>query len=150
MRYLLILLFSFRLLIADSVLNTATTLIQKHEGFVSTPYVDINGISIGYGTNLTHGISKEEALYLLQFRLIRLRHRLDNLDWFNKLNPVRQVAIIDLAYNIGYTGLLTFKDMIWCIKNKYYKAASNRLLDSLYAKQTKSRAKYIAFLIKHG
>ena len=144
------LLFTLHLLYADSVLNTATTLIQKHEGFVSKPYADSKGISIGYGTNLSVGISQEEALYLLQFRLIRIQDRLKHLSWFRKLNPVRQVAIIDLTYNIGFAGLLTFKDFLWCLKHNYFNAASNRLLDSLYAKQTGNRAKYIAYLIKHG
>jgi len=149
MRYIFI-LFLFNYLKADSVLNTATILIQKHEGFVSKPYVDNNSISIGYGTNLSYGISKEEALYLLQFRLIRLKQKLSKLDWFNQLTPIRQIAILDLTYNVGYSGLMTFKDFLWCLKHHYYNAASNRLLRSLYAKQTKSRARYIAQLIRQG
>ena len=151
MKYLFILIFVTHLLNADSILNTATTLVQKHESFRSKAYIDSTGnLTIGYGTNIRTGITEEEALILLQFRLAKLQRKLNTLEWFRKLNAVRKIAILDLAYNVGYTGLLTFKDMIWCIEHKYFKAAGNRLLKSLYAKQTKKRAKYIAFLIQHG
>ena len=35
----------------------AVKLIIQHEGFVAKHYKDADGISIGYGTNITKGIS---------------------------------------------------------------------------------------------
>ena len=148
MRFLILLL--PLLVFADPVINAATTVAQRYEGFRSTAYVDAHGLSIGYGTNLTAGISEEEALVLLQFRLIRLNRQLSKLEWFNSLTPFRKVAILDLAYNIGYAGLLQFKDMIWCLKHGYYNGAANRMKRSLWYKQTGRRARYLVQLMRQG
>ena len=131
-------------------IKLATDLIIKHEGFRSKPYIDTSGFSIGYGTNLAYGISEAEALLLLTHRLAILEQRLLNLHWFRRLSPVRKAVILDLTYNIGYTGLHTFKGMIWCLKNNHFNAAANHMRDSLWFKQTGTRAKKLIILMKEG
>jgi len=101
---------------------------------------------VGRLTNLAIGISEEEALVLLQFRLAKFQRQLNQLPWYTRLSPLRKVAILDLTYNVGFAGLHTFKDMIWCLKNNYWNAAANRLRDSLYYKQTGNRGRYLVQL----
>ena len=148
-----ILLFSLLLCLsiqANSVTSIAIPLIQQHEGFVSKPYYDNGGITIGYGTNLSIGITEEEALILLQFRLEKLRRQLLKLSWYQKLSINRKAAILDLTYNVGFAGLHTFKNMIWCLKFNYYHAASNHLKNSLWYTQTGRRGKYLVRLLYDG
>jgi len=135
---------------SNPVLNTATTLVKQHEGLVLKPYQDSTGISIGYGTNLSAGITQEEAEYLLTYRLAKLQSRLQKLLWYVQLTPVRKVAILDLAYNVGYSGLLNFTDLIWCLKHHYWNGAANRMKQSLWYKQTGTRAIYLVQLMRHG
>ncbi len=143
----------------------------RHEGFSSEVYTDTKGKrTIGYGFNLDsgrfsqeevdkwnkYGISKEEADKVLKRELDITRNSLTKYSWFNKLDPVRQGAIVDMAYNMGEgdpekaVGLLSFRKMIAALESGDYATAAKEVLNSKYAQDVKGRAIEIANLIRFG
>ena len=69
--------------------------------------------------------------------------------WEN-LNEVRQAALMDMAYNMGVMGLMGFKNTLMSICQRAWGDAATRLLDSTYARETKTRAVRIAEMIRSG
>ena len=126
----------------------ARELIIKHEGFRSKPYIDVSHFSVGYGTNLMNGISKAEAILLLDYRLTQVETKLLKHSWYYKLNYKRRSIILDMSYNLGYGGIMKFKSMIWCLNNGFFNAAANHMKKSLWYKQTGYRAKELVKLMK--
>ena len=139
------------LLLADNTLIYQTLVVTKqHEGFSKYLYMDNGNYSIGYGTNLSGGISKDEAELLLRYRLNKTYKKLIKYDWYSCLNTPRKIAVLDLAYNLGITKLLRFRHFIWRLKHSYYKAAANALRESAWYHQVGSRALYIVNIIEKG
>jgi lysozyme len=131
--------------------NEIVDRIKQEEGFSSTMYQDTsNQISIGYGTNLSYGITEAEAELLLIHRLEVIHAKLTSYHWYNKLTFNRKYVIISMAYQLGFTGLFQFKHFIWRVQHGYYKAASNAMLESLWAQQTPNRAKRLSKLMLKG
>lgn len=98
-----------------------------------------------------HGITKCSAMYLLQNDVKRIYKELKTkIIFFKELDDERQYALIDMAFNLGVSGLLRFNKMLEAIKNKKYHQASKECLDSKYAKDVGIRAKRIANTIATG
>jgi len=133
-----------------SMISTTSMLVKKQEGFSKYLYIDSGGYSIGYGTNLTGGLSKVEANWLLQHRLKMAYIKLTNYSWFRIQNKTRKIALVDLTYNLGLPRLLKFKAFIWCLNNGYYHGAANALKHSLWYSQVGLRAKTIYNMIYKG
>jgi len=130
----------------------ARRLIKAHEGLRLTPYRCTEGyLTIGYGRNLeTTGISRGEAEAMLDSDIDEAHRSLSFLDFWNDLNDARKAALIDMAFNLGITGLMTFKKMLAALERKDYDAASSEILDSRYAIQVGARAIRIATIIRSG
>ena len=58
-----------------------------------------------------------------------------------------QNAIIDMAFNLGYTKLNKFVDFKKSLIQKNYEQASKDMLNSLWSKQVCKRAEYLSNLI---
>ena len=139
-----------------------------HEGLRLQPYFcSKNKLTIGVGrcveTNpitseeekvigdWRHGITKCSAMYLLQNDVKRIYKELkSNLKFFKDLDGERQYALIDMAFNLGISGLLRFSKMLDAIKRKDYYTASKECLASKYAKDVGKRAQRIADTIATG
>jgi lysozyme len=122
-----------------------------HEGLRLKPYRCTEGyLTIGIGLNLDAGITEEEAIWLLQSRLKGIIAQLERYEWYTKLDPVRQKVMIDMAYNLGTTGLLKFRKMIAAIELGDYGAAADQMLDSRWARQVKTRADRLAEMMRTG
>ena len=107
--------------------------IKKSEGCSLELYkCPANRTSIGYGRNLQdNGISLSEANFLLDNDLLRCKLELvDNLDFFDSLNDVRQNVLIEMCFNMGLTKFLNFKKTFEYIKNLDFESASLEMLDS--------------------
>lgn len=150
----------------------STEFTAQHEGFRNKMYYDSeNKRTIGYGFNLDsgrfkqedvdrwlkEGISEEEAKEVLQRELSKTRQDLEKYEWFKKLDPVRQGAIVDMAYNMGTGkddgsngGVNSFKNMIAALEKGDYDTAASEVLNSKYASQTGVRAAKISSLIRYG
>jgi len=118
-----------------------TELIKKHEGLRLHPYHCAAGkLTIGYGINLDAGITLDEAEYLLDNRIRHIIVDLQILDFWLDLSGVRRAVLVDMAYNLGYRGLLKFKKMLAAMKAKDFPLAAQEMEDSKWFKQVGQRA----------
>ncbi len=145
-----------------------------HEGMVLTVYKDSLGIdTIGIGRNLKdrgisreeldyldipnmevvyeHGISEADARYLalndiaiVENELCRVHNCVENLD------SVRQLVLMDMAFNMGVPRLCKFKLMWNAIHEQNWEAASREMLDSRWARQVGRRAKILSDAMASG
>lgn len=126
--------------------------LKKHEGFRDKPYFCTEGhLTIGYGLNLDAGVTEEEAEVILSMRVEGVRKRLANaIPWYVNLNPPRQAVLVNMAYNLGVTGLMGFAKTLTHIRAGEYTKASNEMLDSRWAKQVPNRAQELAIQMLEG
>ncbi len=128
-------------------------LLLKHEGFKQFLYTDSRGVpSLGIGRNVRdRGVTMEEALVLLDDDLIYFTHKLDTLfPWYANLSPNRQVALVDMAFNLGVNGLMLFRHMLESLAAGRYDMAANAMLSSAWAAQVEGRAVELAEIIRTG
>ena len=146
----------------------------EHEGLVLTVYQDSLGIdTIGIGRNLEdrgiskeeldhmdipsmavvyeHGITEADARYLaendvqiVEEELVRAHPCVDKLD------SVRQLVLMDMAFNMGVPRLCKFKKMWAAIHDNNFTVASKEMLDSRWASQVKSRSTKLAHAMYSG
>ena len=152
-------------------------LIQKlihHEGLVLQVYQDTLGIdTIGIGRNLEDrgitdeeledmgiadidhvyefGITEADAILLaendveiVEDELLRAHPCVGGLD------AVRQLVLIDMAFNMGVPRLCKFKKMWAAIHDEDFTTASKEMLDSRWANQVKSRSTKLAHAMYSG
>ena len=146
----------------------------KHEGLKLQVYKDTLGIdTIGIGRNLEdRGITKEEldaldiptidhvyeygiteadAVYLatndvqiVEEELVRAHPCVDRLD------SVRQLILMDMAFNMGVPRLCKFKKMWNAVHEEDFPTAAKEMLDSRWANQVKSRSTKLANAMHNG
>jgi lysozyme len=87
--------------------------------------------TIGVGRELSkHGLSREESAYLLNNDILEVSSELAQLyPWFVKLDPVRQRALINLAFNEGARGLQKSPKMLAAIAVADWSTAAAELMD---------------------
>ncbi len=120
--------------------------IKESEGFRSRVYQCTEGYdTIGYGFAIKDLVLSEEiSTMILVEKLDKINDRLSSHDWFiDSPDDVRDV-LVEMAYQMGVTGLLKFKKTLLYVSNRKYKEASVEMLDSLWAKQTPNRAKKLS------
>ena len=145
-----------------------------HEGLRLQVYQDTLGIdTIGIGRNLEdrgitdeeldwmdmpsmdavyeHGISEADAMYLAQNdvqiveeELLRAHPCVEDLD------AVRQLVVMDMAFNMGVPRLCKFKKMWNAIHENKFDIAAKEMLDSRWATQVKSRAVKLSNAMHNG
>ena len=145
-----------------------------HEGLRLQVYEDSLGIAtIGIGRNLEdrgitpeelewmdipnmdtiyqYGISEADAMYLAQNdvqiveeELLRSHPCVENLD------AVRQLVLVDMAFNMGVPRLGKFKKMWAAIHENNFEEAAKEMLDSRWANQVKSRSTKLAHAMHTG
>lgn len=138
-------------------LDMALALVKDAEGFSANKYLCPAGkVTQGYGRNLeAHPLSEEElkelnadgtvsetvaekwALHELLDCEIKL---MSNIIYKNQ-SPVRKAVLLDMCFNIGYTGLMKFKKMWFALGNKDYPSASREMKDSSWYTQVGNRGK---------
>jgi lysozyme len=145
-----------------------------HEGLRLQVYQDTLGIdTIGIGRNLEdrgitqeeldwmdipnmdavyeYGISEADAMYLAQNdvqiveeELVRAHPCVEELD------AVRQLVLMDMAFNMGVPRLRKFKKMWNAVHENKFDIAAKEMLDSRWAIQVKSRSTKLAHAMHHG
>ena len=146
----------------------------KHEGLKLQVYKDTLGIdTIGIGRNLEdrgitkqeldeldipsidhvyeYGITEADAVYLatndvqiVEEELVRAHPCVDRLD------SVRQLIVMDMAFNMGVPRLCKFKKMWAAIHEEKFDIAAKEMLDSRWARQVKGRATKLANAMHNG
>ena len=134
------------------LLDRAREMIARHEGIRLKPYLDTVGkMTVGYGRNLTDvGISQQEASFLLENDIKKVIHELIKIPWFNTLNPARKAVLIDMAFNLGISGLMKFRRTLQSIETGQYELAAKQMLQSKWARQVGTRAKRLAHMMQTG
>ncbi len=138
------------------------------EGFRARAYHCTAGkLTIGYGYNLdanplhlssveiayahTNGMPEIEAERLLKLMVAQVQKELEqHFHWFSNLNEVRRGALINMAYNLGISGLLKFKNFLACMESGDYQQANLEGINSLWAQQVHDRAERLMTEIKTG
>ena len=124
--------------------------IGVNEGFRRKPYQCSEGVwTIGHGITW---ITEEESLHILAGRISKLHlDILDTLGWYKDMPPEIQGVIIEMCYQMGFSGFKKFKRAIANMQDKNWKGASDEMLDSRWAKQTPNRAKRLSEIVwNHG
>ena len=127
--------------------------VASDEGFMPIPYRCTSGkLSIGYGTNIQDGITREEALLLMRHRLGKVVAALESrLPFWPNLSPERKHVLANMGYQLGITGLLGFRQMLAALERGDYEAAAREMLDSKWAKRdTPGRAGRLAERMRRG
>lgn len=126
--------------------------LQRDEGLRLKPYADAFGhLSIGYGRNLdAEGITVAEAGVLLASDLAQREAALAEHPWFLHLDPVRKDVVLNVAFNVGFAGLLGFARMILALEGKDFDGAATELLDSDAARELPLRYQRLALALRSG
>jgi lysozyme len=127
-------------------------MISEHEGYRQHIYKDTVGVlTIGYGTNISQGLSERQAALLRDDKIAEVTaDLLHRLPFFNSLSVARQNVLVDMGYNLGVPGLLRFKKMIEAVGNGQWNTAATEMLDSKWAGQVGKRAQTLAAIMRSG
>lgn len=153
-------------------LKTATRLIEKHEGRRDMVYLDTEGHpSVGVGFNLDRPGAREalsrvgashsavlaggQGLTDAQIGALLAQDIAESVAWartvcpsFDELHRGAQLALIDMAFNLGRAGLAGFQGMLAAIAVQDFAAAAAEALDSKWAAQVGHRAIEDAALLR--
>jgi lysozyme len=92
--------------------------------------------TIGIGRALdVHGISRDEAGFLLANDISAVETALGKWPWYVALDPVRRGVMANLGFNLGVHGLLQFARMIGAMQRLDFAGAAVELADSRWARQ---------------
>ena len=123
-------------------------------GAVIRPGTTIKGhVTVGIGRALdTNGITSTEADYLLSNDIDRVSAAMAAYPWFTSLDDIRQNAMLNMAFNIGTTGILEFHDMIRYLTDDppRFELAASAIEDSLWYREVGARAARVANAMRTG
>lgn len=123
--------------------------LKSDEGFRSHVYQDHLGYwTIGFGRMVDKrrggGITRAEAEYLLKNDIMRTYASLrTSIRGFDQLPANVKRALINMAFQMGVDGLLSFENTLRLLEAGDYHAAADEALNSLWYKQTPERAKRV-------
>lgn len=122
-----------------------------HEGLKLKPYrCTENKLTIGVGRNIEErGITKAEALVLLDNDIEAVASELGKYSWFRDQDEIRKRVLIDMGF-MGVPRLLGFKKMITALEKKDFQTAASEMLDSKWAGQVGERATRLARMMITG
>ena len=121
--------------------------IKRHEGFRSTVYKCSEEFdTIGYGFAIIDlEIDKDIADLILMRKLHKLLERITiAFPWFKDVHNDVKSVVVNMCYQLGISGFSKFKKTIYYLETEQYEEASIEMLNSLWAKQTPSRAKELS------
>lgn len=139
--------------------ETLLDMLKRHEGKNVNKYgrhiayVCTGGkTTAAYGRNLTDvGISEEEAMIMLIHDLdhvLKDAHQI--FPEFYSYSSEHRKAIIDMIFNLGKTGFLSFRKMIGAILDGDWERAAEEAEDSKWYKQIGIRGVEVVSMIFNG
>ena len=127
--------------------------LKNHEGLRLKPYTDTVGkLTLGIGRNLEDkGITEQEALFMLNNDVDYFYSKLcQSIGWMKKLDDARQNVLVNMSFNLGIAGLMTFKKMLLACEHGNFKIAATEMLNSKWAEQVGYRANELAEQMRTG
>lgn len=141
----------------DGLIAKSAAQLRYDEGVRKTAYADHLGyLTIGVGrlidaSRVGAGLRDGEIEMLLRNDIMdRLSQLSKRLSWFNELDEARQGVLVNMAFQLGVSGLMGFKTTLDLIGKGRYDEASEQMLKSRWAGQTPARAKRMAEQMKTG
>ena len=124
-------------------LNNLKEMIARHEGYEPRVYKCTNGYdTIGYGFAI-------KDLYMDKEVADRILGDEDWGDWFPEKPQKIQEVLINMIFQIGFSGVKKFRKTIQYIKDDNFLMASEEMLDSKWAKSdSPNRAKELSEIVK--
>lgn len=123
------------------------------EGLKLKPYYCTAGkLTIGVGRNLEdRGITPAEATHMLTNDIAAITQDLNRaIPWWTTLSENRQRVLANMAFNLGISRLLGFKNALTLMKIAKYEDAAKEMLDSNWARQVGPRAIRLAKMMRDG
>jgi len=122
-------------------------MLVRHEGVVCHVYkctAEPPRDTIGCGRNLSdNGISEEEAMYLLDNDIKRVKEELNkNFGAWRTMPEKARMVCIDMVFNLGITGFMKFKKTRQLMELGLWLEASEEILRSKYAVQLPNRSAF--------
>lgn len=133
--------------------------LRRDEGVRHSPYKDTLGIdTVGVGHNLKahplcliYPLTDAEVDHILATDLVDVFAGLyEHLPWWEDLTQARQRVLVNMAFNMGIAGLMTFKNTLAAIQNAHYQIAADGMLKSKWAGQVGQRANRLAKMMVEG
>ena len=120
-------------------------MLVRHEGVVCHVYkctAEPPRDTIGCGRNLSdNGISEDEAMYLLDNDIKRVKEELNkNFGAWRTMPEKARMVCIDMVFNMGITGFMQFRKTRELMELGLWLEASEELLRSRYAVQLPYRS----------
>ena len=110
-------------------------------------YMDIPSMDVVY----EHGITEADARYLAMNDIRIVENELCRVHpCVADLDSVRQLILMDMAYNMGVPRLCKFKNMWGAIYDGNFEIASIERMDSRWAKQVGARAVKLSDAMRAG
>ena len=138
-------------------MSMALELVKEAEGFEPHEYrCTAKKLTQGYGRNLeVHPLSDEEKAELNEDgsvskevaekwalkELNDCEYKLSQNIVYQKQSDVRKAVLLDMCFNIGYSGLMKFKKMWFALGERDYTTASREMKDSSWYIQVGTRGK---------
>lgn len=130
--------------------------LKRDEGEKLSAYQDHLGFwTIGVGILIDArkggGLLPEESEFIFNNRLRLINKELElRLPWVKKLDPARRGVLVNMAFQMGFNGLLGFKNTLALIERGEYAKASHEMLGSKWAQQTPARANRLSVQMRTG
>lgn len=129
--------------------------IKRDEGCKLTAYQDTQGIwTVGVGhAHVAPGTvwTQEQADEQLNLDILGAEVDLDrNAPWWRLLSDPRQDVLVNMCFNMGWSRLSGFHNMLAAVSIGDYVSAANEMLDSVWATQVHERANRLAEQMHSG
>ena len=119
--------------------------LERDEGRRHMAYADTAGhLTIGVGHNLSTPLSDAAIDQILDDDIRGAMAECALIPFWMNLSEVRQAVLVNLAFNMGFQGLMTFRRMLAAMDAENWNQAAQELLDSRFAKQVGARADRLA------
>ena len=134
-------------------LNKARMMLVRDEDDCKFPYLDTkNKVTIGIGHNLTdRGLSDRVRGLVFQEDLLESYEDAIGtfgVVGFSRFGEARQLAILNMIFNLGLTKFLGFKKTIAAIKLEQWDSAADHAKDSLWYKQVGERGDRVTEMLR--
>lgn len=98
-------------------------------------------LTIGVGRNLEdRGITLEESDFLLNTDVSVILEECGTLDYWDALDPPRQLVVADMVFNLGFARFSRFVKFQAALRIGDYTLAAHEMMDSRWADQVGRRA----------
>lgn len=126
--------------------------IRQHEGYRQFPYKDtVDVLTIGIGRNLeAKGLNHDEVELMFNNDFRDAEQAAASLDCWTRCNEVRRGVLVEMVFQMGLGGVLTFEKFLAAAEDEDWEEAADEMLDSRWARQTPRRARTLADTMRNG